>query len=165
MTEHGRILGIDPGSLRCGFGVVARVDGGIAHIAHGTIILDPKKPVSERLRDLAVDMAHIIDKYAPTHAAVEDVFFFKNPRSALVLGQARGAVLASLGLRGVAVESLAPTAIKALIAGRGRAQKFQVAHMVSLQLGIAIPQSKDASDALAIALAYAFSSVRLENPR
>lgn len=155
MQERERILGIDPGSLRTGFGVVERHGARVVHVAHGTIALDAKKIVSERLRDLSLDLASIIDKYLPTVAAVEDVFLFKNARSALVLGQARGAALAVLGLRGVPVLSLTPTAIKSLIAGRGRAQKFQVAHMVSLELGIAIPQSKDASDALAIALARA----------
>ncbi len=147
------ILGIDPGSLRTGFGLIDCSKKPFSHVAHGTIILDKNLNLSERLRDLATDVLTIIDKYKPKRAVVEDVFLFNNPRSALVLGQARGAVLAALGLRGLPVTTLSATKIKSLIAGKGQAKKFQVAQMVSLHLNIAIPQSLDASDALAIALA------------
>ncbi len=156
------IIGVDPGSLRTGFGIVRSGVHGFAHVAHGTIVLDKKKSISDRLADLAHDLTTLVEKYQPTHAAVEDVFLFRNPRSALVLGQARGAVIAILGLRGIPTTTLSPTKIKALIAGRGQAQKFQVAHMVSLELGIAIPTSPDASDALAIALARAYGGVHDE---
>jgi crossover junction endodeoxyribonuclease RuvC len=150
-----RILGIDPGSLRCGFGVIEKIAGTnkFSHITHGTIILDAKKKVHERLGDLAQDLSELIKKYQPEHAVVEDVFVFKNARSALVLGQARGAVIAMLGFYNIPVSSLLPTTVKLLTAGRGQAQKFQVAHMVALELDISIPQSPDASDALALALA------------
>lgn len=150
------ILGIDPGSLRAGFGLIDCSKKPFSHIAHGTIILDAKLNISERLRDLAEDLVTVIDKYQPTRAVVEDVFLFNNPRSALILGQARGAALAILGIRGIPVKSLSATSIKSLVAGSGQAKKFQVAHMVSLALNIEIPKSKDSSDALAIALALAY---------
>jgi crossover junction endodeoxyribonuclease RuvC len=124
-------------------------------MTHGTIVLDAKKSVAERLADLGRDMALIVEKYRPNRAAVEDIFLFKNPRSALILGQARGAVLAVLGIHGIAIDTLSPTKVKSLTAGRGKAQKFQVARIVALQLGILPPKSADASDALAVALACA----------
>lgn len=148
-------MGIDPGSLRTGFGLLERADGHVAHVAHGTIVLDHRKAISERLMDLAIDLDTIIDRYRPTQAVVEDVFLFKNPRSALILGQARGAVLAILGLRRIPAHSMAATAVKSLVAGRGRAQKFQVAQLVAIELNIAVPESQDSSDALALALAHA----------
>lgn len=150
------ILGIDPGSLRTGFGLVKRVDGRLVHIAHGTIVLDGKKNIAERLKDLAHDLTTIISRYRPTSAVIEDVFLFKNPRSALILGQARGASLAILGMHGITAASLSPTRVKSLVAGRGRADKFQVAHLVALELNIAVPQSQDSSDALALALAHGY---------
>lgn len=149
------ILGIDPGSLKTGFGLISCLDGRMTHVAHGTIVLDKRKTIAERLADLAVDIATIIEKYRPHRAAVEDVFLFKNPRSALVLGQARGAVLAILGTHGIAIDTLSPTRVKSLTVGRGTAKKFQVAQLVALELGISPPTSEDASDALAIALACA----------
>lgn len=147
---------MDPGSLRTGFGLIECIDGRVVHVAHGTIVLDGKKSITLRLKDLAMDLSTIIDKYRPTNAVVEDVFLFNNPRSALVLGQARGAILGVLGLSNIGVVSMAPTRVKSLVAGRGKAQKFQVAELVSLELNITTPESKDASDALALALAGAY---------
>lgn len=150
------IIGIDPGSLKTGFGVIECIGNKNIHITHGTILLDKNKPVSSRLKDLSIDLATVIDKYRPTGAAVEDVFIYKNPRSALILGQARGVALATLGLRGLEVASIPPTAVKSLVTGRGRANKFQVAEIIALELMIDVPKSKDASDALAIALAASY---------
>lgn len=155
LTKREVIIGIDPGSLKTGFGIVAICGPEIVHITHGTIMLDKAKPIAERLADLAHDMVALIQKYKPERAAVEDVFFAKNAHSSLILGQARGAVLAILGLYGISVQALAPSAIKSMVAGHGKAQKFQVARMVALELDIAIPSQEDASDALAIALTEA----------
>lgn len=149
------ILGIDPGSLRTGFGLIDCSKRPFRHVAHGTIILNAQSALSERIKDLAADISTVIDKYQPVRAAVEDIFLFNNPRSALILGQARGAALAILGLRGIPVESFSATKIKSVVAGNGQAKKFQVAQMVALALNIEVPNSKDSSDALAIALALA----------
>lgn len=154
-TKSGVILGIDPGSLRTGFGIVHVCGRRIVHVAHGTIMLDKQKQITERLGDLAHDMAALLQKYKPERAAVEDVFFAKHAHASLILGQARGAILAMLGLYHIKVQALSPTAIKSITAGHGRAQKFQVASMVALELNIPIPTHEDASDALAIALAEA----------
>ena len=159
--ESSVIIGIDPGSLRTGFGVVAYDGTKLVHVTHGTIILDKTKSISDRLADLANDMTTLINKYQPTQAIVEDIFLFNNPRSALILGQARGAALAILGMKNIPTLTLSATRVKSLIAGRGRAQKFQVAQMVALELKVALSSSKDASDALAIALAGAYALERM----
>lgn len=156
MGHEKIIIGIDPGSLRTGFAIIAVAGtGSLSHVSHGTIVLDANKTVSERLGLLAQDLTVLLDKYQPHHAAVEDVYFCKNARSALILGQARGVALGLLGLRGIGVQAFSPTQVKSMIAGRGRALKSQLAHIVALRLGIAVPDSEDASDALAIALAHA----------
>jgi len=186
------ILGIDPGSLRTGFGLITlkgcfkstdaknpreRESGldtdqtregkdsevghlkqpevTISHLSHGTIVLNKTKDSLERLQDLAVDLSLLIKKYRPTRAVIEDVFLYKNARSALILGQARGVALAVFGLHKIPISSLATTKVKLLIAGQGQAQKFQVANWVALRLNIAPILSADASDALALALAEA----------
>lgn len=150
------ILGIDPGTLRCGFGIIEKAScRKLSHVSHGTIVLDAHKTINERLQDLSHDLSLLLEKYKPDCAVVEDIFVYKNARSALLLGQARGVVLAVLGLHKIPTFSLSPTAAKSLVAGSGRAQKFQIAHMVALQLNIEIPTSPDASDALSLALAQA----------
>lgn len=151
------ILGIDPGTLRCGFGLIEKGSHNkLSHVSHGTIILDAHKSVNERLHDLTYDLSTLVEKYRPNCAVVEDVFVNKNARSALLLGQARGVVLAVLGLNKIPTFSMSPTAAKSIVAGSGRAQKLQIAHMVALQLNIETPKSQDASDALSLALAQAF---------
>jgi crossover junction endodeoxyribonuclease RuvC len=154
------ILGIDPGTIRCGFGIIEKNSNKkLSHVSHGTIMLDARLSINERLPILAQDLSTLIKKYKPDCAVVEDVFVFKNARSALLLGQARGAALAVLGLNNIKTHSFSPTSAKSLVAGHGRAQKFQVAHMVALQLNIPIPQSQDASDALSLALAQALADL------
>lgn len=148
------IAGFDPGSLITGFGLVAlEQDGTISHIAQGVIRLNPKDRLEDRLKSLAQDLSKILTNYSPKVAIVENVFSYKNLRSALVLAQARGAIIATLGLFDIPTHDLTPTAIKLIITGRGRAEKFQVAEMVALELKIKAPSSQDASDALAAAMA------------
>lgn len=154
------VLGIDPGSLKTGFGIIKLNKSGISHVAHGAIILDKKKSLASRINDLAHDLNTVIKKYNPSIAVVEDVFYCKNARSALILGQARGAALALLGLYKIEVEALSPTAVKLMVAGHGRAEKFQVAMMVAKDLGIDIPKHEDASDALALALALGYKTLK-----
>lgn len=152
------ILGIDPGSLKTGFGALRLLpNGNIEHISHGLLLLSPKKTLPDRLADLAQDLKELLAGLRPNHAVIEDVFFHKNPQSALVLGQARGALLAMLGLHGIRPTAMSATQVKSLIAGRGHAKKFQVAQIVALELNINVPEREDASDALALALAHAFT--------
>lgn len=154
MNTNKIILGLDPGSLVTGFGLIKICEGQISHVVHGVIKLNSKKSISARLQDLAFDLSLITKKYEPHIAIVENVFAYKNLRSALILGQARGAILAILGLNNVPVFELSPTRIKSVISGQGRAKKFQVAKIVATELEIDVPKEEDASDALACALAY-----------
>jgi len=150
-----RILGIDPGSIATGWGVVERAGSDIAHVAHGTIRLAPRKPLSERLAVLQRELQSAIRTHAPGCAVVERVFVANNARSALVLGQARGAILAALGEAGLPVDELAPREIKKAMTGSGAAEKAQVQAMVTRLLRLPKPPSQDAADALAAALCRA----------
>lgn len=160
MTDPAvRILGIDPGSQKTGWGIVefGGRDKAVRHVDNGVFMLSKGVDLSERLRELSVGLSEIVERYRPHQAAVEDVFVNKGARSALVLGQARGAALATLGLCRVPVSTFASTQVKSRVTGRGRASKLQVANMVCVLLGLAEHPFEDAADALAIALCQAMA--------
>jgi crossover junction endodeoxyribonuclease RuvC len=151
-----RVLGVDPGSRHCGWGVIERVGSRLVAVAWGRLSPSAGRPLPERLGEIAAGIAGVIAEHRPDHAAVERVFHGVSTRSLIVLAEARGAVLGELGRLGVGVSELAPAAIKSAVAGSGRADKAQVARMVALLL--ALPGSRppaDATDALAAALACA----------
>ena len=151
-----RILGIDPGSNATGYGVVERDGNRLLHVAHGT--LRPRGATAElRLHQLYELICDIARHHAPDAAAVERVFVAHSPRSALVLGQARGAVLAALGSLALGVTEYAPAEIKQAVTGTGRADKRQVALMVRRLLRLdRLPESDHhAADALAAAIGHA----------
>lgn len=151
------IIGIDPGSFTTGFGIISlKENGTFIHVTNGVISLPKNKSAELRIKDLANDLHFLLQKYQPHKAIVEDLFFFKHPRSALILGQARGAVLGMLGFLNIEVCSFTPTQVKSLISGRGRATKFQIAQIISYELKIPLPTHEDASDALSLALAEVF---------
>ena len=148
------ILGIDPGSRLCGWAVIQQTGGAINHVDNGVIVLDEKAPLHLRLATLHRAIQALIEKYAPTNAAIESVFQHRNPHSALVLGHARGVAITCFALANISVETFAPTEIKKLVAGHGRASKEQIQIMVARHLGLSdIPQS-DAADAAAVALCH-----------
>lgn len=150
-----RVLGVDPGSSATGFGLVERSGGTIRHLGHGVLRPPADTPLSERLRFLHAGLLAIVRREAPDVAVVERVFLASNVGSALVLGQARGALLASLGEGRVQVAELAARQVKKAIAGTGAADKGQMQAMIVRLLRLdGIPPS-DAADALALALTYA----------
>jgi crossover junction endodeoxyribonuclease RuvC len=150
------IIGFDPGSLNTGFGIIHRDhEGTVSHISHGAMVLDAKKAVTERLQDLSRDVHELVSLHRPHMVVIEEAFVFKNPRSALILGQARGVIIAILGLNHIPCVGISPTEAKLIVCGHGRAQKFQMSHFVALRLGIEPPKGKDAGDALGLALALA----------
>ncbi len=157
-----RILGIDPGSRLCGYGVVdchPRLKK-IVHITHGTLRLSNTGgkaliPLEQRLLSIHKGLAGIIQEYKPQIMSVERVFFAKNAVSALKLGQARGAVILSGAIHGLDVVEYSPSEVKAALVGHGQADKFQVARMVELILGKQTFATSDASDGLALALCHA----------
>ena len=155
-------MGIDPGSRLCGWAVIRQAGNTITHIDNGVITLDPKSPLHERLAVLHVTISEMIKHHAPSHAAIESVFQHRNPHSALVLGHARGVAITCFALNKLPVETFAPTEIKKLVAGHGRASKEQMQIMVARHLKLAdVPQS-DAADAAAVALCHALQ-LRLGN--
>jgi crossover junction endodeoxyribonuclease RuvC len=149
---HTRLLGVDPGSHKTGWGVLDVHEGRVTHVDNGVLFLDSDEDLAIRLVDLCHRLNDVIVRYRPAAAAVEDVFVRKGARSALILGQARGAALATLGLAGLRVTSVPTSLVKVRVTGRGRAEKGQVAEMVRAILGLPEVPFEDAADALAVAL-------------
>jgi crossover junction endodeoxyribonuclease RuvC len=150
-----RVLGIDPGSAVTGFGVVERRAGRVVHVAHGTIRAPRDASPARRLDRLHAALCEVIARHRPHVASLEQVFVAANPRSALVLGQARGAALAALGAAGLAVHEYTPSRIKQSVSGSGRAGKDQVQRIVARLLALESLPAADAADALAAALCHA----------
>jgi crossover junction endodeoxyribonuclease RuvC len=148
-----RVLGIDPGSRFCGFGVVEDAGGArFLHVQHGVIALDAAAPIEERLAVLHAELMRALAEHRPSVVAIEDIFHSRNVRSALVLGQARGVALLAAAQSGAQVLSFSASAIKQAVTGSGRAEKDQVGRMVNVLLGIQVSARTDASDALAAAI-------------
>lgn len=150
-----RILGLDPGSRRTGFGVIECRGGDCTHVAHGCIAVAGLTLV-ERMRLIFEALQKLITEHGPAEIAVERVFVNRNVDSALKLGQARGAALCAVP-HGVPVFEYAPRAVKLALVGSGAAEKFQVAHMIKTLLQLDGRISPDAADALAIAVCHAHS--------
>lgn len=151
-----RVLGIDPGTRHCGWGVVeVRPGSRIGHVAHGVLSPKPTAPLHVRLAFIHAGLVDVIGAHKPTSAGVEEVFFAANVKSALVLGHARGVALLAAAQAGLDVAAYAPTLVKQAVVGTGRAEKFQVSRMVSVILGIDDIEKADASDALAVAITHA----------
>ena len=152
------ILGVDPGSARTGFGVVSchKRDDHVL-VEQGVIAPSSRLPLPERLRHIHAGICEIIARQQPDVLAVEDVFHAVNTRTALVLGHVRGVVLLAGAIAGLPVATYPPATIKAQIAGYGRADKKQVAYMISRHLKLSSDSPPgDAADALAVALCHAF---------
>lgn len=159
--EGGRrvLLGIDPGTAATGFGVVA-VDGRrrAELLQCGVIRTSPKAALALRLMEIHEEVAALIDEFAPAAVCVESTFYGKNVRSALTLGQARGAIIVAAALRAVEVVEYAPREIKKAVVGTGAATKDQVAYMVRRHLHLRTdPKPSDAADGIATALCHAFT--------
>ena len=155
MRNSRRIIGIDPGSLRTGFGIVDVRGNAVAPVAWGVIRLEGEASFPDRLFRIHRELSDLILLHRPTEAAIEKVFLAKNPSSALKLGQARGAAIVTCCIHGVAVHEYSAKEIKAAATGYGGAPKEQVAGMVARLLGIRNPIPPDASDALAMAFCRA----------
>jgi crossover junction endodeoxyribonuclease RuvC len=158
-----RILGLDPGSRRTGYGVIERRGADWVHVAHGCVTVvgaGAAESLPERLRAIFESLRELIAAHAPGEVAVERVFVNRNVDSALKLGQARGAALCAVP-KGLPVFEYAPRAIKLAVVGSGAAEKVQVAHMIRTLLGLQGRIAPDAADALAVAVCHA-NSRRLE---
>jgi crossover junction endodeoxyribonuclease RuvC len=149
-----RILGIDPGSRVCGYGVVEVRARSLHYVECGVLTASADRATEARLGEIARGLREVIDELAPDVVAVEDVFVHQNPRSALALAQARGMALAVVGIAGLKVASYPPAFVKKTIAGSGGAAKEQIGRMVCALIGLATLPRADASDALAVAIAH-----------
>lgn len=169
-AEHAEpclCLGIDPGSRFTGFGLVERQGRRLRLVAHGCIRLPPSLELASRLARIHADILRLIEEHRPHQVAVESPFQGINPRSLIVLAQARGAALAAVAAQGLRVVELTPSEIKAAVVGSGSSDKTQVEKMVRLILGIEGGAMRaDESDALAAAICLAQRRDRwLETPR
>lgn len=151
-----RILGLDPGSRFTGWGAIEQSGSRSTLIAQGRVSCPARAPLPERLELLATSLEGILDLHAPDVAVLETAFHGVNPRSLIVLSQARGALLVTLARRGVQIEEFSPAEIKSAVTGHGRADKRQVERMVGILLDARSEDlTPDAADALAVALCFA----------
>lgn len=150
-----RILGLDPGLRRTGWGVVACEGARLVHVAHGVIAPKETLPFAERLLFLLAGIEAVIAEHAPDEAAVEETFMNDNARSALKLGHARAMALVAPARAGLPVAEYAATVVKKAVVGTGGADKAQVGWMIARLLPTAGKTAADAADALAVAITHA----------
>ena len=151
-----RVIGIDPGSRICGWGIVEEINGPrpLRHVDCGGVIMSGREALAERLQQIYDQLREMIRRYGPEEAALESLFYHKNVHSALVLGHARGAAILACRHEGLPVYEYSATQIKQAVVGYGRADKNQVAQMVRSLLQLPETAMADASDALAGAICH-----------
>ena len=147
-----RIIGIDPGSRATGYGVVDLDGRKLLHVAHGIVRVSASIPQAARLAQIHRALAEVVTKFEPQCAVIERVFVARNPKSAIVLGEARGAALAALAGSGLGVDEISAREVKKAVTGNGGATKQDVQAMVGRLLGLVPAPPSDAADALAIAI-------------
>ena len=145
------ILGIDPGSVKTGFGIIEAGAGRPRYVTSGVIRLPPG-PLPERLRVLVVGITELVELHCPSELAIEQVFMARSAGSALKLGQARGAAIVPCVAAGMQVSEYSARQIKQAVVGTGAADKVQVQHMVKTLLRLPGTPQEDAADALAAAV-------------
>ena len=153
------ILGIDPGLATTGYGVINKDNRAFRHVAHGAILTKKSDAHEARLLCLSRALKKIVKQFHPRVAAVEELFIYKNLKTAMFVSQARGAILLTLAECRIPVYQFTPLEVKQALTGYGRAEKLQMQKMVKTVLGLLeIPKPDDAADALAVALCYAQTS-------
>ena len=150
-----RILGIDPGLRRTGWGVIDVAGNRLAFVACGSVETDERTALTERLVVIHDGLRRVVDEFGPNEAAVEATFVNKDAAATLKLGQARGVALLVPGQAGLLVAEYAPNVVKKSIVGAGHGDKAQVRMMIGVLLPRADPPSDDAADALAVAVTHA----------
>ena len=149
------VLGVDPGTRHLGWGVVDRSGTRVRHVAHGVIDTDPKAPLGERLVQIERELSEVVAAHAPTHGAIEALFFGKDASAAAKLGHARGVAMLVLARAGLSLGEYPPASVKRALVGGGAATKHQVNMVVSRVLGLPKIARADAADALAVAIHHA----------
>jgi crossover junction endodeoxyribonuclease RuvC len=153
------VLGVDPGTAITGYGLVREEEDGLTLVDYGVITTPAGQPLPERLQTIYHGLADVARKHQPQQAAVEELFFSRNVRTALSVGHARGVALLALVDAGLAIHEYKPLEIKQAITGYGGADKQQVQEMVRLLLNLDhVPQPDDAADAVAVAVCHIHSA-------
>ncbi len=153
-----KVLGIDPGTAACGYGIVHESDGRLRAVDHGWWRTSARTPQELRLKTIYDGVAALIAEHEPDAVALEESFVGADARIALSVGQARGAVLVACASAGVVCAEYAPAAVKQAVCGYGRAEKGQVQRMVKSILGLAAAPAPDhVADALAVAICHALA--------
>ena len=155
MSAPTRIIGIDPGLRRCGWGVIETAGNRLSFVAAGTVTPPIEGSLAERLALLFAGLGEVLERFAPDEAAVEETFVNSGPRSALILGQARGVALLTPAVRSIEVSEYATNLVKKSVVGTGHADKSQIQLMVKTLLPAADFKGADAADALAVAICHA----------
>ena len=158
-----RILGIDPGLRHTGWGVVDAIGNQLRFVADGVIEPDAKLPLAERLHNLFAEMKDLVDTYKPDECGIEESFVNKNPVSTLKLGHARAAVMLAPATVDIPVFEYTPNLVKKSVVGAGHADKAQVVAMIRMLLPGSQSASKDAADALAVAVCHAHHRATARN--
>ena len=162
LVETLRILGIDPGSRKTGYGLIENTGNRTRHLASGCIRLNAKHPLSDRLSILSRELEQLIEEFRPDCGVVEKIFFAKNAQSALTLGHARGVILLKFSERNLPIHEYQTLKIKQTVVGVGRADKDQVQHMVKILLNLQNKLQEDEADALAVAITHAHLGLSLK---
>lgn len=158
-----RVLGIDPGTAITGYGVVEGDGDNLTLTTYGAVTTPADQPLAQRLQRIYRELRALIVEWDPDSAAVEELFFSKNARTALAVGHARGVALLALTDAGLPIQEYKPAEVKQAVVGYGNAPKDQVQGMVQLLLGLdEIPRPDDAADALAVAICH-FHSARWQS--
>ena len=153
------VLGVDPGTAITGYGLVREEEDGLTLVDYGVITTPAGQPLPKRLQTIYHGLADVARKHQPQQAAVEELFFSRNVRTALSVGHARGVALLALVDAGLAIHEYKPLEIKQAITGYGGADKQQVQEMVRLLLNLDhVPQPDDAADAVAVAVCHIHSA-------
>jgi crossover junction endodeoxyribonuclease RuvC len=153
------VLGVDPGLATTGYGLVRETEEGLQAVTYGVVTTPAKSPLPERLQQLYYELSALIQLHRPDESAVEELFFSRNVRTAMSVGQARGVALLALADAGLLVTGYTPLTIKQAVSGFGGADKTQMQTMVKMLLKLeSVPRPDDAADALAVAICHLHSA-------
>ena len=158
-----KVLGIDPGTVVMGYGVIESRDDNVTLVDYGALSTPARSSIGERLSSLFNQLSEVVSQCQPDAVAVEQPFLAKNVKAALAIGKAQAVAILVAANRGIPTYEYTPTQIKRMVANYGASSKEQVQEMVRLQLGLSeVPEPNDAADALAVALCH-LSEMHLSN--
>ncbi len=153
-----RVLGIDPGIARTGWGILEETNGKIKTLAYDCLETSSDEKILDRLLKIYKEMLKVVEKFKPDTVAIEELFFNTNAKTAFVVGQARGVILLACSQKDLSLSVYTPLQVKIAVTGYGRAEKAQVGEMVKTILSLkTVPKPDDTADALAVGLTHLFS--------